>query len=207
LPSAGEHPEKGISGRARPSPGGKRLFDIVAALVLLPVALPIVGAAVIAVRLESSGPALFVQDRLGRDQKVFRCLKVRTMRQGTREDASHLVGAESITRVGRFLRATKVDELPQLWNVLKGDMSFVGPRPGLPVQADLTAARSEQGVFDVLPGITGLAQVQGIDMSDPERLARIDREYIETRSMRLDLWLLLCTFTGRGQGDAARQTG
>jgi lipopolysaccharide/colanic/teichoic acid biosynthesis glycosyltransferase len=207
LVSAGEHSESRISGRSYPSPGGKRLLDIVAALALLPVALPVIAAAVIAVRLESSGSALFVQDRLGRGQKVFRCLKIRTMRQGTREDASHLVGADSITRVGRLLRATKVDELPQLWNVLKGDMSLVGPRPGLPVQTDLTAARSEQGVFDVLPGITGLAQVRGIDMSDPQRLARIDREYIETRSMRLDLWLLLCTFTGRGQGDAARHAG
>ena len=186
---------------------GKRLFDIVLALALLPVAVPVIALAAIAIRVESPGPAIFRQDRVGRGQIVFRCLKLRTMRVGTEQAASHLVGSSAITKVGRLLRATKVDELPQIWNVLTGEMSFVGPRPGLPVQADLTAARQARGVFEAVPGITGLAQVQGIDMSDPERLARVDREYIDTRSFALDLRLIFRTLAGGGQGDAARHAG
>ena len=183
----------------------KRILDLVLALALIPLALPLVLLAAIAVRLESPGNPIFLQNRLGRHQKVFRCVKLRTMSMGTREGASHIVGTANITRVGAFLRALKIDELPQLWNVLKGEMSFVGPRPGLPVQTELTRARAAQGVFEAIPGITGLAQLQGIDMSDPERLAQVDRTYIERRSTALDLWLILRTFTGGGRGDAARR--
>lgn len=182
----------------------KRLLDLVLVLALTPVAVPLVLVAALAVRLESPGRAIFVQDRLGRHKKVFRCYKLRTMRTGTPDLASHLVGAVQITRTGRLLRAVKLDELPQLWNVLKGDMSLVGPRPGLPVQHDLTRAREALGVFEALPGITGLAQIQGVDMSTPVHLASVDRIYIETRSLALDLKLLLLTVTGSGRGDAAR---
>ena len=181
----------------------KRAFDLALAVALVPAALPIIGLAALAVRLESSGPAIFVQDRVGRHQKVFRCLKLRTMRAGTREAGSHEVGMASVTRVGRVLRASKIDELPQLWNVLKGEMSFVGPRPGLPVQTELSRCRAEAGVFEAVPGITGLAQVLGVNMSDPERLAEIDREYIETRTIALDTKLILRTAIGSGRGDAA----
>ena len=184
---------------------GKRMFDIVLALALAPLALPAILLAAAAVRWECAGSPIFAQARLGRHQKVFRCLKLRTMRADTPQGASHLIGSATVTRVGRFLRGTKLDELPQLWNVLRGEMSFVGPRPGLPVQRDLTRARAARGVFDAVPGITGLAQVQGIDMSDPDRLAEVDRHYIEARSMALDLWLMLRTITGGGQGDAARR--
>jgi O-antigen biosynthesis protein WbqP len=182
----------------------KRLFDIVLAILLLPICIPLAILAGIMVRLESEGPALFVQDRLGRNRKVFRCYKIRTMRAGTINAASHVVGDAQITRVGRILRATKLDELPQLWNVLRGDMSFVGPRPGLPHHEELTRARDALGVFDATPGITGLAQIHNIDMSDPEKLARKDREYIDNQSLLLDLEIMLKTVTGSGQGDAAK---
>lgn len=185
----------------------KRLFDIALALALAPVAVPIVLLGAMAIRLETPGQAIFAQERLGRHKRRFRLLKLRTMRSGTPQGASHVVGTGGVTRVGRFLRATKIDELPQLWNVLTGDMSFVGPRPGLPIQTDLTEARVEEGVFEAVPGITGLAQVQRIDMSDPKGLAEVDRRYLETRSMALDLWLILRTLTGGGQGDAARRIG
>lgn len=181
----------------------KRLFDILVALALIPIALPLIVLAAIAIRIETPGNPIFMQQRLGRHQRLFTCLKLRTMAAGTKNAASHLVGTAQITRIGRILRATKLDELPQLWNVLMGQMSFVGPRPGLPNQAELTAARAREGVFDAIPGITGLAQIQGIDMSEPDRLARTDRTYMETRSFWMDVRLMIRTATGSGQGDAA----
>jgi lipopolysaccharide/colanic/teichoic acid biosynthesis glycosyltransferase len=112
--------------------------------------------------------------------------------------------ADAITGVGAFLRKTKIDELPQVWNILRGELSLVGPRPGLPVQTKLTDERQAHGVFSVLPGITGLAQINGVDMSDPERLARMDAHYIAQRGLLLDLKIILATFLGRGQGDKVR---
>ncbi len=182
----------------------KRAFDLTLSLLLLPLAIPLVLVCALAVRLESRGPAILAQPRLGRNQDVFRCYKIRTMKRGTADAASHVVGASSITRVGRVLRAAKLDELPQILNVLRGEMSFVGPRPGLPVQHDLTRARAAEDVFRAVPGVTGLAQVQGVDMSDPVRLAKLDRCYVEERSMWLDLKLILLTLAGSGRGDAAR---
>lgn len=182
---------------------GKRLFDVAVALMLVPFAGVIIAVSAIVIRIDSPGNPIFVQSRLGRHQRPFRCYKLRTMFRDTRNAASHLVGTSQITRVGQFLRATKIDELPQLLNVLTGDMSFVGPRPGLPEQKDLTDARSREGVFEATPGITGLAQVSGIDMSEPDRLAKVDRIYIETRTLLKDIRLMLQTATGSGQGDAA----
>jgi O-antigen biosynthesis protein WbqP len=113
---------------------------------------------------------------------------------------SHEVGAASLTSIGGFLRRSKLDELPQLVNVLRGDMSLVGLRPCLPTQAELITARQRHGAFDLRPGITGLAQVQGGDMSEPQRLARIDGDYARTRTFMGDLMLILSTITGSGIG-------
>lgn len=181
----------------------KRAFDFLVAMALGIVALLVVSIAVIAIRLESPGSPIFAQKRVGRDERIFTCYKLRTMRQDTGDQPSHKVDRCAITRVGSILRRFKVDELPQLVNVLKGEMSLVGPRPCLPSQYELIEARRRLGVFDVLPGITGLAQIRGVDMSDPERLARLDEEYVNSRSLLGDLRLLLQTAVGHGHGDAA----
>ena len=155
----------------------------------------------IAVHLDSRGPALFLQERIGRDGRIFRCCKFRTMTVDTPQVGTHEADPARITRVGRVLRRTKLDELPQAWNVLLRQMSVLGPRPSLPGQTELIAERSRRKVLDVLPGITGLSQVNGIDMSEPVRLARADADYIARRSAVLDLNILLATAIGRGARD------
>lgn len=181
----------------------KRIFDYLLALALVPVALPVVGIAMLAIRLESPGPALFRQTRVGRDERPFTCYKLRTMRSDTVDGPSHEIGTTSITRSGSFLRRTKIDELPQIANILKGEMSLVGPRPCLPSQEELREERRTRGVYRLLPGITGVAQVAGYDMSEPERLARKDAEYIGRETLGNDLKIILQTVMGGGQGDAA----
>ncbi|MBB4001099.1 sugar transferase [Aurantimonas endophytica] len=179
----------------------KRLFDFTVSAAGLLLFGWLILVLVVVIRLSSPGPGLFLQERVGRGQQRFRCCKLRTMAEGTPHVATHHAQAASITRLGRWLRRVKLDELPQLWNVLKGEMSLVGPRPCLPVQAELIAARERRGVFALRPGITGRAQVLGVDMSDPERLARIDAEYAASRSFAGDLRLLVQTFIGAGRGD------
>ena len=127
---------------------------------------------------ETSSP-LFVQSRVGKNKKVFSLIKFRTMPENTVSVASHLLSNPSVTKLGRFLRSTKIDELPQLWNVLKGDMSLVGPRPGLPSQVELTEQRDMYKVFSVKPGITGLSQLSKVDMSTPNLLAKTDMKMIK----------------------------
>ena len=155
---------------------------------------------------ETGGQPLFLQTRVGRGQRLFTLVKLRTMALGTASVASHEVNAEAvITPSGRWMRRFKLDELPQVWNVLLGDMSFVGPRPCLPNQHELIGARAARDVFAMRPGITGLAQVQGVDMSTPERLAEIDALYASERTFMGDIKLLVQTFVGSGRGDAARK--
>ena len=149
----------------------------------------------------SCGSPLFRQGRFGKDKKIFELIKFRTMSHKTEEVATHLVSQHSITRFGRFLRITKVDELPQLWNVFKGEMSLVGPRPGLPNQPQLTEAREKLDVFEVRPGITGLAQINGIDMSTPELLAQTDARMIAEMSVRNYFKYIFLTVLGKGSGD------
>lgn len=170
-----------------------RLTEASIATVGLVVLSPIILAAAIGVRATSPGPALLVQHRVGRNEAPFRCLKLRTMWKDTRAVPTHEASAGAVTPFGRFLRRTKLDELPQLWNVLRGEMSFVGPRPCLLTQEALISARRRRGVYALRPGITGLAQVRGVDMSDPERLAAIDAEYLARRSLLLDVKILLAT--------------
>src|SRR5690606_23023583 len=131
----------------------------------------------------------------------------RTMKAGTVEAATNEVPAEAVTGIGRFLRRTKLDELPQVWNILRNEIGLVGPRPCLPVQTQLIEARRQRGVLSLKPGITGLAQVNGIDMSEPVRLARWDRRYLALQSLALDARIVLATARGRGQGDRVADGG
>ncbi|MEI8654100.1 sugar transferase [Pseudoalteromonas sp. Hal273] len=154
--------------------------------------------------LFDTGSPLFMQERVGRNKKPFTLVKFRTMTVDTASVASHLASSISITRFGGFLRKTKLDELPQLWNVLKGEMSLVGPRPGLFNQEELTQARDVKNVFAVRPGITGLAQVNEIDMSTPELLAETDAQMIATLNLKLYFIYILQTVTGSGSGDRVK---
>ena len=182
----------------------KRLFDILASLAGLLALGWLIGLLVILVRRDSEGPGLFAQQRVGRHGRPFICYKLRTMRQGTANVATHEMSSSAVTSLGESLRRYKLDELPQLWNVLRGDMSFVGPRPCLPVQRVVIEEREKRGVLALRPGITGLAQVNEIDMSTPVRLAEADAQYLATRSFVGDLVLILRTVTGSGQGDRVR---
>lgn len=184
---------------------GKRIFDFTLALALAGPAIAICIVALVLVWIGDRSNPIFVQERLGRNGRRFRLVKLRTMRVGTGDRPSHETQLGSITRTGAWLRRTKLDELPQLWNVLHGDMSFVGPRPGLPSQTLLAQERSRHGVDRLLPGITGVAQVQGLDMSTPELLAETDAGYLRPWSLSRDLRLLMLTARGGGQGDAARR--
>lgn len=179
-----------------------RLCDLVAALVGGAVCLPILGALAIAIRLDSAGPALFRQERVGRSRRVFTCFKLRTMVQGTLSVGTHEASPASITRLGHLLRRLKLDELPQLWNVLRGEMSLVGPRPCLPSQVELIDARRVRGVYGVRPGITGPAQVAGLDMSTPIALAHADAVWAEAPKLSSYFKLIFMTVLGKGRGDA-----
>ncbi|ALN72870.1 sugar transferase [Aureimonas sp. AU20] len=182
----------------------KRVFDILASLAGLLALSWLIGLLVILVRRDSSGPGLFAQERVGRHGRPFICYKLRTMRQGTASVATHEMSASAVTPLGENLRRWKLDELPQLWNVLRGDMSFVGPRPCLPIQHEVIEERQKRGVLALRPGITGLAQVSDIDMSTPVRLAEADAAYLAQRTFVGDLVLILKTVTGSGQGDHVR---
>jgi len=171
----------------------KRFLDTVISATGLLVLWPVVVAAAIAVRVTSPGPAIFAQTRVGRDEVPFSCLKLRTMWKDTRAVPTHEAPTAAVTPVGRVLRKTKLDELPQLWNVLVGEMSLVGPRPCLPTQHELIEARRSRGVFSLRPGITGLAQVRGIDMSRPEICAAADAEYLAATDARSDIRILGAT--------------
>ena len=159
-----------------------RLLDFLFSLFGLLFALPFL-VVLYNIGLFDTGSPIFTQERVGRNKKPFTLVKFRTMSVDTASVASHLASTSSITSFGGFLRKTKLDELPQLWNVLKGEMSLVGPRPGLFNQEELTQAREANKVFDVRPGITGLAQVNAIDMSTPELLAKTDREMIDNMTI------------------------
>lgn len=180
-----------------------RTLDLILALLGIVLGSPVF-VAVYLISFFDTGSPLFRQRRVGRYQRPFTLLKFRTMRVGTASVASHLADPSLITPFGRFLRRSKLDELPQLWNVLRGQMSFVGPRPGLYNQTELTRAREDLGVFTARPGITGLAQVSGIDMSTPELLAETDAEMLRTLNLGSYLRLILLTALGRGRGDPAR---
>lgn len=173
----------------------KRLFDFLlafAATIILAVPMLVVW---LCVRLTSKGPALYWSDRVGRNNKIFRMPKFRSMRIDTPAVATHLLqnpGAH-LTPIGSFLRKSSLDELPQLWSILKGEMSFVGPRPALFNQEDLIALRTEQGVHDLVPGLTGWAQINGRDKLSISQKVQLDMEYLQRRSFWFDIHILLLT--------------
>lgn len=185
----------------------KRAFDLACAIPGLVVLSPVIAALVWIIRLDTPGAAILRQKRVGRRGVAFTCYKLRTMHVGTVDRATHLTTASAITRVGRILRATKLDELPQLYNVIRGDMSLVGPRPCLPNQHELVEERKRRGVLDIQPGITGLAQVQGIDMSTPRLLARVDAVYARSRTLSGDVALILQTVAPSSVKQRAWPTG
>lgn len=180
-----------------------RIFDFVFALFGLVFGLPVL-LVIYVTGLFDTGSPVFKQERVGKNKKPFILVKFRTMSVDTASVASHLASAASITKMGGFLRKTKLDELPQLWNVLKGEMSLVGPRPGLFNQSVLTQAREAHGVFEVRPGITGLAQVNDIDMSTPELLARTDAKMIKEMNIKNYFKFIFQTALGAGAGDRVK---
>lgn len=177
-----------------------RLLDILFASLGLLFSSPLL-LIIFLIGLFDTGSPLFRQRRVGRRQKPFTLVKFRSMKTGTASVATHLASSSAITPFGHFLRRTKLDELPQLWNVLKGEMSLVGPRPCLPSQTDLISARNALNVFNARPGITGLAQVRHIDMSTPEKLARIDAQMLENLTLRHYFRYIFQTLSGKGKGD------
>ncbi|MFL5296497.1 MAG: sugar transferase [Phenylobacterium sp.] len=182
----------------------KRLLDIAAALAGLVLLSPLLLSLAIAVRLESPGAALHWSKRVGRRNRLFAMPKFRTMRTGAPDVATHLLADPErwVTPLGRFLRRTSLDELPQLWSVLVGLMSVVGPRPALFNQDDLVALRTEAGVDALRPGLTGWAQINGRDELPIPEKARLDREYLERMSLAFDLRIIAATaraaMSGRG---------
>lgn len=175
------------------------IFSFVSLLFLWPLLL-----VVMLMGFFDTGSPIFIQERIGRYKKPFKLIKFRTMSVETESVASHLANSTSITKLGGFLRKTKIDELPQLINVIKGDMSLVGPRPNLFNQTELIKERDALGIYDALPVITGLAQVHNIDMSTPELLAKLDKEMIDTMNVKDYFRYLVTTATGSGRGDAVK---
>ncbi len=174
----------------------KRSIDLLLALTVSVLLLLPILAVAIAVRLTSPGPALYWSNRVGRHNRIFRMPKFRSMRIGTPAVATHLLSdaRSHLTPIGNFLRKSSLDELPQLWSIVTGDMSFVGPRPALFNQDDLITLRTEAGVHTLTPGLTGWAQINGRDeLPIPQKVA-LDAEYLHKRSFRLDLWILAMTF-------------
>tara|TARA_B100000446_G_scaffold178874_2_gene193228 strand:- start:419 stop:1051 length:633 start_codon:yes stop_codon:yes gene_type:complete len=180
-----------------------RLLDFIFAILGLTFGSPLLLTIIIFGYFDTGSP-IFRQTRVGKNQKPFTLLKFRTMNLETKSVATHLANSNSVTKLGAFLRKTKLDELPQLINVLLGEMSLVGPRPGLFNQEELTSEREKRGVYNTRPGITGLGQVNEVDMSTPAKLAEYDKKMINTMSLKLYFKLIIATVLGKGSGDRVR---
>ena len=180
-----------------------RLVDFIAAFIGIIVLSPFILLIAIILYLEHRKP-FFIQKRVGKNMVEFTLIKFRSMSPKAANLPTHEISADLITRTGKFIRATKLDELPQLWNVLKGEMSLVGPRPCLPTQEELINERQALGVFKLRPGITGPAQVKNIDMSTPKKLALEDSQMVGNLTLFSYLKYVLMTVTGSGQGDKVR---
>jgi O-antigen biosynthesis protein WbqP len=183
--------------------GTKRVFDILLTFPLLLVLLPLFLALSLLIKATSKGPAVYWSNRVGKDNMLFRMPKFRSMRIGTPELPTHLFSdpAVYLTPIGRFMRRTSLDELPQLWSILTGKMSFVGPRPALFNQDDLVALRTERGVHVLVPGLTGWAQVNGRDELPIPVKVELDYEYLRRRSLRFDLQIICMTALKVLRGD------
>ena len=180
-----------------------RFFDLLFSVVGLIIGFPILLAIYVSGLFDTGSP-LFRQERVGKKQKPFVLVKFRTMEVNTKSVASHLADSTSITKIGGFLRKTKLYELPQLWNVLKGEMSLVRPRPNLYNQQDLIGERALRGVYNTRPGITGLAQINNIDMSSPKLLAETDAEMLKNLTLSRYFYYILATLVGKGSGDRVK---
>lgn len=180
-----------------------RFLDLIFSLSGLVLGAPVL-LLIYLIGLSDTGRPIFRQERVGRDQKSFILVKFRTMQPDTVSVASHLADVSAITPLGSFLRRSKLDELPQLWNVLKGEMSLVGPRPCLFIQTELIAERDSLGVFKARPGITGLAQVSDIDMSMPKLLAEVDAYMLQNLTLIMYLKYIFMTVAGKGAGDKVK---
>lgn len=174
----------------------KRLFDLILGLLAAVILMAPIAVVALLVRLTSPGPALYWSDRVGRNNKIFKMPKFRSMRVGTPAVATHLLADPKahLTPIGSFLRKSSLDELPQLWSILVGDMSFVGPRPALFNQDDLIALRTQCGVHQLVPGLTGWAQVNGRDELPIPQKVRLDEEYLHRQSIWFDVRILWLTF-------------
>ena len=181
-----------------------KFYDIFFSSIILFFLSPLIFLILIICFFESGNP-IFVQKRVGKNQKIFHLIKFRTMKVNTPSIASHLINKRSITRFGRVIRLLKFDELPQLINVIKGDMSLVGPRPCLVNQIELIELREKYKIFQVKPGITGLSQINGIDMSNPKKLTQADFRMISKINQKNYFKYLLLTFFGKGLGDKVRE--
>lgn len=177
-----------------------RFFDFTFSFFGIIILSPI-GLIVYVLGIFDTGSPIFKQERVGKNQKPFKLLKYRTMGVNTKSVATHLANKNSITKLGSFLRKSKLDELPQLINVLKGDMSLVGPRPNLYNQEELIEERNKKGVYNFLPGITGLAQINKIDMSTPKKLAEVDADMLESLTIKKYFQYIFATVGGKGLGD------
>lgn len=180
-----------------------RLFDFVFSFFGILFLWP-VGLVLYIIGLFDTGSPLFLQQRVGRNKKPFTLVKYRTMRKDTQSVATHLANKNAVTKYGSFLRRTKLDELPQLINVLMGSMSLVGARPNLFNQTELIEERDKRGVYNRRPGITGLAQINDIDMSTPQLLAETDARMYETLSIKKYFYYIFATVGGKGQGDRVK---
>jgi O-antigen biosynthesis protein WbqP len=188
----------------------KRTLDIIFSLLFLIIVSPIILILAIAIKIDSKGPAIFKQKRIGKDNRIFYIYKLRSMRIDTPNVATDkLDSSKYITRVGKYLRKTSLDELPQLFNILKGDMSFVGPRPALYNQYELIEMRTQKGIHKVRPGLTGLAQISGRDELSNEEKVYYDEQYVKQMSIILDLKIIIKTFlvviTREGVVEGARK--
>jgi len=181
-----------------------RIFDFFIALIGVVFLMPLMVIIFLILYLENKSP-FFFQERVGKNFRNFTLIKFRTMHKGTKNCATHLVESSRITTLGAFLRRTKLDEIPQLLNVLKGEMSIVGPRPCLPNQKELIKFRQEYNIHLSLPGITGLAQVRGVDMSDPLFLAKTEFEMIKKFNIVYYFWFIFITLIGNGFGDRVKE--
>ena len=168
------------------------IYRLVALFILIAIS-PIILLFSFAIVLEDGLPFLFFQDRIGKNKKLFKIIKLRTMRKNTPNLGTHLVSKNSYLMTGKIIRKLKIDELPQLVNLIKGELNIVGPRPGLPNQLELILEREKLNIFKIKPGISGLAQISGYDMSDPKKLAKVDKIYVDNSDWILDLKIILAT--------------
>lgn len=180
-----------------------RIFEVLVSLLILLALSPLL-MLIVVIGFSETGSPIFIQTRVGKNQRPFKLVKFRTMRKTTGDLPTHFVSRNMITKTGSFLRKTKLDELPQFINVLSGSMSLVGPRPCLPTQNELIEERNKRNVFTIKQGITGIAQINNVDMSEPLRLARYDAIMVKNKSLKFYFYCLIATLSGKGQGDAVK---